>query len=164
MSFLVGVSEAGDILGWDRRKVSTYHLRGVLPAPVVNLSSGPIWFRNQIEQYKEGKELKVRIYYYDGQAVYECKLNQKRKKTDFSPQEIKEQVEASRLFKKEDIEELEIAIEENEFLVQFLSFEWMSLLHDYGLLGSEYFHLYLHRYTVQHLKYSEKSTEGLGES
>ena len=54
-SNLVGVSEVGAILGWDRRKVSVYHGRGLLPAPVAELKAGTVWrlrdiLRYQIEQ------------------------------------------------------------------------------------------------------------------
>lgn len=48
---LAGVAEAAEILGWDRRKVSTYIRRGKLPDPIQRLASGPIWTRSQIEEY-----------------------------------------------------------------------------------------------------------------
>lgn len=50
----IGLAEAAEILGWDKRKVSTYIKRGKFPEPVVRLKSGPIWERRQIEEYKEG--------------------------------------------------------------------------------------------------------------
>jgi hypothetical protein len=49
---LVGVAEAAEILGWDKRKIATYISRGVFPDPVQRLASGPIWTRKQIEDYK----------------------------------------------------------------------------------------------------------------
>ncbi|HHW09732.1 MAG TPA: helix-turn-helix transcriptional regulator [Firmicutes bacterium] len=48
---LVGVKEAGEILGWDRRKISVYYSRGKLPAPVAHLAAGPIWHRQDIEAF-----------------------------------------------------------------------------------------------------------------
>lgn len=49
---LAGVHEVASILGWDKRKVSTYKKRGHLPEPIQVLGSGPIWTVNQIEKYK----------------------------------------------------------------------------------------------------------------
>ena len=58
---LVGVSEAGAILGWDRRKVSVYHGRGLLPAPVAELRAGPVWRLADILHYHVGQMLGVTI-------------------------------------------------------------------------------------------------------
>ena len=55
---LVGLKEAAAILGWDPRKVATYRSRGVFPAPAAELASGPVWTRQQIEEYKTRKEEK----------------------------------------------------------------------------------------------------------
>jgi predicted DNA-binding transcriptional regulator AlpA len=48
---LVGVSEAAEILGWDRRRVATYVSRGAFPEPVVVLASGRVWRREDIERF-----------------------------------------------------------------------------------------------------------------
>jgi hypothetical protein len=53
---LVGVKEAAEILGWDPRRVATYRSRGSLPEPVAELASGPVWLREQIEEYKRERE------------------------------------------------------------------------------------------------------------
>jgi hypothetical protein len=50
---LVGVTEAAAILGWDRRKVSTYIKRGVFPEPLQRLAGGPVWQQETIEQYRD---------------------------------------------------------------------------------------------------------------
>lgn len=50
---LVGVQEAAEILGWDRRKVSTYMSRGSFPVPIQRLASGSIWTRQQIIDYQD---------------------------------------------------------------------------------------------------------------
>jgi len=50
---LVGVKEAAELLGWDKAKVSVYLARGILPKPVARLASGPVWHREQIEEYKK---------------------------------------------------------------------------------------------------------------
>jgi hypothetical protein len=40
---LLGVAEAADILGWDKRRVSTYVKRGSFPDPVEELAGGRVW-------------------------------------------------------------------------------------------------------------------------
>lgn len=117
----------GEILGWDRRKVSTYQVRGVLPKPVVQLYSGPIWFRKQIEFYKAGKDFGVRTYYIKGEMVYECTHNQPFKDTIYSPNDIKEQMGNYILYQEKDIQQLKNAILEkirsfSSFLLSPLAF------------------------------------------
>jgi hypothetical protein len=48
---LVGVSEAAEILGWDRRRVSTYVGRGAFPPPLAELASGRVWRRDDVEAF-----------------------------------------------------------------------------------------------------------------
>jgi hypothetical protein len=50
---LVGLAEAAELLGWDKRKVSTYISRGSFPKPLKQLASGPIWTYKEIEDYKK---------------------------------------------------------------------------------------------------------------
>ena len=52
---LVGISEAADIIGWDRRKVSVYLQRGSFPSPEYKLASGPVWTREQIEEFRDNQ-------------------------------------------------------------------------------------------------------------
>ena len=52
---LVGVAEAAEILGWDKRRVSVYQSRGLLPTPVAVLRSGPVWRREDIEAFARGQ-------------------------------------------------------------------------------------------------------------
>lgn len=159
MEFLVGVKEAGEILGWDRRKVSTYHLRGVLPKPVVSLSSGPIWFRKQIENYKASKESGKITYYIDSEIVYECRQNQPMKKTSYSPEEIKETKRNYIVYLQQDIKQLQIAILEKNPIVQFLSFESISFLHDLGILETDIFNDYLHQYIIGNIETTKKGQD-----
>src|SRR5919201_1729312 len=42
---LVGVAEASDLMGWDKRRIATYISRGRFPEPVATLASGRIWRR-----------------------------------------------------------------------------------------------------------------------
>ena len=48
---LVGVAEAAEILGWDKRRVFTYISRDSFPEPVAYPASGRIWRRADIEGY-----------------------------------------------------------------------------------------------------------------
>lgn len=48
---LVGVTEAAEILGWDRRRVATYVSRGAFPEPVAALASGRVWRRDDVEAF-----------------------------------------------------------------------------------------------------------------
>lgn len=52
----VGVAEAAEIMGWTKQYVSEYRRRGLFPEPMQLLASGPIWFRQQILDYKATKE------------------------------------------------------------------------------------------------------------
>ena len=48
---VVGATEAAAILCWDRRKVSVYAARGLLPKPLAWLAMGPVWSRPDIEAF-----------------------------------------------------------------------------------------------------------------
>lgn len=48
---VVGVAEAAEILGWDKRRVVTYIDRGSFPEPITALASGRIWLREDVEDY-----------------------------------------------------------------------------------------------------------------
>jgi len=48
---LVGVAEAAEILGWDKRRVFTYISRGSFPEPVAFLASGRVWRKRDVEEY-----------------------------------------------------------------------------------------------------------------
>jgi hypothetical protein len=146
---LVGVKEASEILGWDRRKVSTYHLRGVLPKPVVTLSSGPIWFRKQIEYYKACKHLNVKFYYIRDEIVYEYKKHNHYLKTNLSVNEIKKVKGDYHIFYEIEINQLKSAILEKSPIVQFLSFETISLLSDLGILEMDVFRSFIQQFSTE---------------
>ncbi|WP_028390325.1 hypothetical protein [Bacillus cihuensis] len=152
MGFLVGVKEAGEILGWDRRKVSTYHFRGVLPKPLVSLSSGPIWLRKQIESYKTGKESGVKIYYMDNRVIYECKHDHTFIETHYSPEDFQERKGKCIVYKEKDVQQLKQAILEKNPIAQFLSFETISFLYDYGMLETDVFHDYIQQYLYEYIE------------
>jgi hypothetical protein len=48
---VVGVAEAAEIMGWDKRRVITYIDRGSFPEPLTTLASGRIWIREDVEGY-----------------------------------------------------------------------------------------------------------------
>jgi predicted DNA-binding transcriptional regulator AlpA len=48
---LVGVAEAAEILGWDKRRLFTYISRGSFPEPVAFLASGRVWRKRDVEAY-----------------------------------------------------------------------------------------------------------------
>lgn len=48
---VVGVAEAAEIVGWDKRRVITYIDRGSFPEPITALASGRIWLREDVEAY-----------------------------------------------------------------------------------------------------------------
>ena len=48
---LVGVAEAAEIMGWDKRRVITYIDRGHFPEPIASLASGRVWLRDDVEGY-----------------------------------------------------------------------------------------------------------------
>ena len=61
MTALVGVTEAAAVLGWDRRKLSVYHSRGLLPKPVARLAAGPVWCLDTILAYQIEQVLGVSV-------------------------------------------------------------------------------------------------------
>jgi hypothetical protein len=50
---VVGVAEAAEIMGWDKRRVVTYIDRGSFPEPITSLASGRIWLRDDVQAYAE---------------------------------------------------------------------------------------------------------------
>jgi len=48
---LVGVAEAAQVMGWDKRRVITYIDRGHFPEPITWLASGRVWLREDVEAY-----------------------------------------------------------------------------------------------------------------
>jgi hypothetical protein len=50
---IVGVAEAAEIMGWDKRRVVTYLDRAQFPEPLTSLASGRIWLREDIEGFAD---------------------------------------------------------------------------------------------------------------
>jgi hypothetical protein len=48
---IVGVAEAAEIMGWDKRRVVTYLDRAQFPEPLTSLASGRIWLREDVEDF-----------------------------------------------------------------------------------------------------------------
>ncbi len=49
----MGVAEAAEIMGWDKRRVVTYIDRGSFPEPITALASGRIWLREDVQAFAE---------------------------------------------------------------------------------------------------------------
>ncbi len=50
---LLGVAEAAEVLGWDKRRVSTYVKRGSFPDPVEELAAGRVWALDDVLAFAE---------------------------------------------------------------------------------------------------------------
>jgi hypothetical protein len=50
---LVGVAEAAAILGWDKRRVSTYVARGSFPEPLAELAGGRVWALDDVRAFAD---------------------------------------------------------------------------------------------------------------
>ena len=50
---LLGVAEAAALLGWDKRRVSTYVARGSFPEPLAELAGGRVWARDDIQAFAD---------------------------------------------------------------------------------------------------------------
>ena len=50
---VVGVAEAAEIMGWDKRRVVTYIDRGSFPEPLTALASGRIWLREDVQAFAD---------------------------------------------------------------------------------------------------------------
>ena len=48
---LVGVAEAAELLGWDKRRVITYVDRGAFPAPLASLAGGRVWALDDVRAF-----------------------------------------------------------------------------------------------------------------
>lgn len=57
---LVGVAEAAELLGWDRRRVATYVDRGTFPEPVARLACGQVWRRDDVEAFGATRRVRRR--------------------------------------------------------------------------------------------------------
>ena len=53
---IVGHYEATKILGWQKQQVSNYIKRGKFPEPLQKLASGPIWFKEDIQKFKDSRK------------------------------------------------------------------------------------------------------------
>ena len=55
MKEIVGHYEAAELLGGKKQQVSVYIIRGKFPKPMQKLASGPIWFKKDIQKFKESR-------------------------------------------------------------------------------------------------------------
>ena len=52
---LLGTAEVAALVGWKPSSISAALNRGQLPTPYARLACGPIWTRQQIETWQEGR-------------------------------------------------------------------------------------------------------------
>ncbi len=50
---LLGVAEAAEILGWDKRRVITYVDRGSFPEPLASLAGGRVWALDDVLAFRD---------------------------------------------------------------------------------------------------------------
>lgn len=55
---IVGLAEAADLLGWDKKKLSARLSRGTFPAPTWSLKATPLWIASDILKYKKDQDSK----------------------------------------------------------------------------------------------------------
>ena len=58
---IVGVAEAAEIMGWDKRRVVTYLDRGQFPEPLTTLASGRVWLREDSSDSRRNGASAIRI-------------------------------------------------------------------------------------------------------
>lgn len=57
---LLGTAEAAELLGVERPRIGRWRKVGIMPEPVADLKSGPVWLRSQIEGVQEERERRRR--------------------------------------------------------------------------------------------------------
>ena len=57
---LVGTSEVGEILDLKKDRVSVWMTQGIIPAPIVKVRAGPLWWRPDIKPLKRERERRRR--------------------------------------------------------------------------------------------------------
>jgi hypothetical protein len=48
---LLGVAEAAELMGWDKRRVITYLDRGTFPTPIASLAGGRVWALDDVREF-----------------------------------------------------------------------------------------------------------------
>lgn len=57
---LVGVAEAAEVLGWDKRRVITYVDRGSFPTPLASLAGGRVWALDDVREFARAFRIRQR--------------------------------------------------------------------------------------------------------
>jgi hypothetical protein len=60
---LVGVAEAAELLGWDKRRVVTYVDRGAFPPPMAALAGGRVWALDDVREFARAFRARQRTRY-----------------------------------------------------------------------------------------------------
>ena len=57
---IMGLSEVSEMVGKSKQYVKTYVDRGTFPKPVKELASGPLWLRDQIQEWMDTPRVRGR--------------------------------------------------------------------------------------------------------
>lgn len=144
----VGLAEAAEIMGDNKKKISVYHKRGKFPKAIQELSSGPIWTRDQIEHYKMYNDANVTVYYNDGEHIWKLNFNEPRELFNKTIKEFMADLYASRkkmsytLLYKDQVDHLKSSMSD-PLLVRILNLSVVAAHYNYGLLSDDEYTSYL---------------------
>lgn len=57
---LVGTAEAAELLGVERPRIGRWRKAGIMPEPVAELASGPVWLHSQITAIQDERDRRRR--------------------------------------------------------------------------------------------------------
>lgn len=143
MTIFVGLSEAADLLGWDKRKLSKYRERGVFPKPFQQFASGPIWTIDQIKQYGVFRDNGLTIYYHDGRDMYQCFFDKPMEKVAIKFEAIHSREYAPMMcISERQVGHLRRAMM-NPDLVHFIGPSTVAAYYNFGIIMEEEYDAYL---------------------
>jgi hypothetical protein len=65
---LLGVAEAAELMGWDKRRVITYLDRGTFPTPIASLAGGRVWALDDVREFARAFRVRQRARRRRGSA------------------------------------------------------------------------------------------------
>lgn len=144
----VGLAEAAEIMGKDKKKISVYRKRGKFPNAVQELASGPIWTREQIVHFKAYKDANMIVYYNDGDQIWKLHFNKPRELFDKTINEFMEMLQFARdkmsytMLHKIQVEHLKSSMKDPKF-VRILNPGVVAAHFNFGLLSEHEYNSYL---------------------
>ena len=142
---IVGSKEAGLLLGWDTRKVSTYNSRNRFPKPILTLASGPLWFKKQMIVFYKHNIEKKNIYYSKDDSLYLCRYGHEPSLCPFDLNTFHSKSNYF-LFDSIEIDSLIRSLETNQSSDQEIFpfiIEDLFILRDFNLISEEVIHSYV---------------------